>query len=133
MSVVEGVVYPLIVLGVGTALSIWLVPKFTNSYARKRHHIEIKHDLITQITEHRSKALSIVDAYQQMNDADIEAYSFISEYLHKFDEKTNLCESSLNFYFDVESRVIDSWSEYFYLIDLVHEFFEEPEQSKIID
>ncbi len=51
MGFEESFLYPLGLLLIGSAISIFLVPRFTENYNKKRHTLEIRKDLIVKITE----------------------------------------------------------------------------------
>ncbi|MDH3657138.1 MAG: hypothetical protein OEM77_03280 [Nitrosopumilus sp.] len=51
MSFEESFLYPLGLLAIGSVVSMFLVPRFSDRYNKKRHELEIKKDLIVKITE----------------------------------------------------------------------------------
>jgi len=51
MSFEESFLYPLGLLAIGSLVTMFLVPRFTNAYNKKRHETEIKHDFTVKITE----------------------------------------------------------------------------------
>ena len=110
MSLEESLLYPLILLGIGSGITMFLVPKFTDRYSKKRHETEIKHDFIVKITELHEVWFSAITEVTEplIDELDNEK---IDKQLTEIIRKGSVIQSLLSFYFSNES-LFSVWDNY---------------------
>ena len=103
MSFEESFLYPLGLLAIGSVITMFLVPRFSDRYSKKRHELEIKKDLIVKITELDAEwHIVLADMVYPVED-NTENARILAKLEGELDKKTSVIQSLLNLYFSSES------------------------------
>ncbi len=103
MSFEESFLYPLILLGIGSGITIFLVPRFSDRYGKKRHELEIKKDLIVRITELDAEWHIVIGDMVYPLEDETQNAKIITKRLGELDKKASVIQSLLNLYFTNEN------------------------------
>jgi len=144
MAVEEDLLYPLIILGLGTLITVILVPKFSAKYQEKqkdldrnredrRFELEIKKELLTEIGKvHQTQIVPLwggktaVEEMSKIPKAEITAAlnEIIKEGLH--------VERLINLYYG-DDKIEEYWHNFMFdLIDSLRELQKEKFDEKIV-
>lgn len=111
MGFEESFLYPLGLLGIGSLISMFLIPRFTDSYSKKRHELEIKKDLIIKITELDAEWHIVLDDIAIPVEEKDENARTLTKILGELEKKESVIQSLLNLYFSNES-LHSKWEKY---------------------
>ena len=103
MSFEESFLYPLGLLGIGSLISMFLVPRFTETYNKKRHELEIKKDLIVKITELDAEWHIVLEDLNYPVENKTENARILAKLVGELEKKESVVQSLLNLYFASES------------------------------
>ena len=100
MSFEESFLYPLGLLAIGSLISMFLVPRFSDRYSKKRHQLEIKKDLIVKITELDAEWHIVLDDMAYPLEDETENAKIITKLTGELEKKESVITSLMNLYFD---------------------------------
>lgn len=109
MSFEESFLYPLGLLAIGSVITMFLVPRFSDRFNKKRHELEIKRDLIVRITEYRQEWHLHVGTLEF--GADETEYENPPKLFSSLNTKGSVIHSLLVLYFSDE-RVFSNWDKF---------------------
>ena len=111
MSFQESFLYPLGLLLIGSLLSMFLIPRFSDRYGRKRHELEIKRDLIVKITELDAEWHILLDDLTYPIEDETENAKILTQKKGELEKKESVIQSLLNLYFSNET-LHSKWDTY---------------------
>ncbi len=103
VSFEESFLYPLGLLAIGSLISMFLVPRFTDTYSKKRHELEIKKELIIKITELDAEWHYVLKDMTIPIELSPENTRFLTKLMGELEKKESVIQSLLNLYFSNES------------------------------
>ena len=103
MSFEESFLYPLGLLVIGSVITMFLVPRFSDRYSKKRHELEIKKDLIVKITELDAEWHIVLEDMAYPVEDKTENARILAKLVGELEKKTSVIQSLLNLYFSNES------------------------------
>lgn len=111
MSFEESFLYPLGLLLIGSLVSMFLIPRFSDRYGKKRHELEIKRDLIVKITELDAEWHILLDDLVYPIEDETENARILTQKKGELEKKESVVQSLLNLYFSNET-LHSKWDTY---------------------
>ena len=102
MSFEESFLYPLALLAIGSLISMFLIPRFSDRYGMKRHQLEIKKDLIIKITELDAEWHIVLEDTTYPLDDKTENVKIITKMIGNLEKKESVITSLMNLYYDID-------------------------------
>jgi len=132
MSFEESFLYPLGLLAIGSVISMFLVPRFTENYSKKRHQLEIKKDLIVKITELDAEWHILLDDMAYPIENETENAKIITKLRGELEKKESVILSLLNLYFSNES-LLSKWEIYSESHPLYYDYLYERKEDDLLE
>ncbi len=132
MSFEESFLYPLGLLAIGSIISMFLVPRFSESYNKKRHQLEIKKDLIVKITELDAEWHIVLDDMAYPIEDETENARIITKLRGELEKQESVILSLLNLYFSNES-LRNKWEIYSQSHPLYYDYLYERKEEKLLE
>jgi len=132
MGFEESFLYPLVLLLIGSVITIFLVPRFSDRYSKKRHELEIKKDLIVKITELDAEWHIVLEDMAYPVKDDTENARILAKKIGELEKRTSVIQSLLNLYFALES-LQTKWEIYSESHFKYFHYLEEREESDLVE
>ena len=131
MSFEESFAYPLGLLAIGSVVSMFLVPRFSDRYNKKRHELEIKKDLIVKITELDAEWHIVLGDMDYPVEDNTENARILAKQVGELEKRESVIQSLLNLYFSSKS-LQSKWNTYSKSHPIYFNYLSERKESDLI-